>query len=190
MLYSRSLLVIYIQLYIYVNLIVSLISFLGPHLWPRDIPRLGVEVELQLPAYTTATAMPTPSHVCDLHHSSWQCWILNPLSGAWDQTHILMDLGRVHYHWATTGSPYPITTTKNPSDARNESNANRGKKKKKKKSLSNYFSSKTCQLVCIFWTHFWFKCEHSKGKRNTRITYIKIFLANININIWTYISCF
>ena len=33
----------------------------------------GVESELQLPAYITATAMPDPSHVCHLHHSSWQC---------------------------------------------------------------------------------------------------------------------
>ena len=30
------------------------------------IPRLGIESELQLPAYTTATAMPDPSHICDL----------------------------------------------------------------------------------------------------------------------------
>ena len=29
-----------------------------------------------------ATAMSDPSHVCDLHHSSWQQWILNPLSEA------------------------------------------------------------------------------------------------------------
>ena len=27
----------------------------------------------------------------DLHHSSYQCWILNPLSEARDQTHVLMD---------------------------------------------------------------------------------------------------
>ena len=33
-------------------------------------------------AYTTATAMPDPSRLCDLHHSSWQCWILDPLSKA------------------------------------------------------------------------------------------------------------
>jgi len=32
----------------------------------------------------TATAMPDPSHICDLHHSSWQCQILNPLSKARD----------------------------------------------------------------------------------------------------------
>ena len=54
-------------------------------------PRLMAESKLQLPAYAIATAMPDPSHVCDLHHSSWQCWILNPPSEARDQTHILMD---------------------------------------------------------------------------------------------------
>ena len=56
-----------------------------------EVPRLGVELELEPPAYTTATAMPDPSHVCDLHHSSWQRQILNSLSEARDRTHVLMD---------------------------------------------------------------------------------------------------
>ena len=34
-----------------------------------EVPRLGVESELQLPAYTIATATPDLSHVFDLHHS-------------------------------------------------------------------------------------------------------------------------
>ena len=54
--------------------------FLGPHLRHMEVPRLEVELELQLPAYAKATAMWDPSHVCDLHHSSWQRHILNPLS--------------------------------------------------------------------------------------------------------------
>ena len=33
-------------------------------------------------AYATATAMPDPRCICDLHHSSRPCWILNPLSEA------------------------------------------------------------------------------------------------------------
>ena len=41
----------------------------------------------------------------DLHHSSWQCWILNSLSEARDWTHVLMDTSWVHYHWATVGTP-------------------------------------------------------------------------------------
>ena len=59
-----------------------------------EVPRLGVKSELQLPAYTTATAtaMQNLSHICDLNHSSGQHWVLNPLSEASDQTHILMVL--------------------------------------------------------------------------------------------------
>ena len=60
-----------------------------------EVPRLGVESELQLPAYTTATATPDPSRICNLHHSSQQYQILNPLSEAKDRTHILMDISQV-----------------------------------------------------------------------------------------------
>ena len=59
------------------------------------VPRLGVESELQLQAYTTATAMPALSHTCDLCRSLWQHQILNPLSEAKDRTHILMDMSQV-----------------------------------------------------------------------------------------------
>ena len=48
---------------------------LGPHLRHMEVPRLGVESELQLPAYTTVTATPDLSWVFNLHHSSWQRWI-------------------------------------------------------------------------------------------------------------------
>ena len=44
--------------------------FLGPHLQHMEVPRLGVKSELQLQAYTTATATWNPSHIYDLHHSS------------------------------------------------------------------------------------------------------------------------
>ena len=64
--------------------------FLGLHLWHMEVPRLGVHLELQLLAYTTATATLDPSHVYNLHHSSWQRQILNPLSEARDQTRNLM----------------------------------------------------------------------------------------------------
>uniref|UniRef100_A0A8D0NRA1 Leucine rich repeat containing 28 n=1 Tax=Sus scrofa TaxID=9823 RepID=A0A8D0NRA1_PIG len=61
----------------------------GPHVWPVVVPRLEAELELHLPACATATATRDPSHICDLHHSSPQRWILNPLSKARDRTRIL-----------------------------------------------------------------------------------------------------
>ena len=60
-----------------------------------DIPRLGVEAELQLLAYAAATAMQDPSCVWDLHHSSQQCQILNPLSEVRDGTRNLMVPSRI-----------------------------------------------------------------------------------------------
>ena len=60
-----------------------------------EVPRLGVESELQLLAYTTARATQDPTCICDLYHSSQQCQILNPLIEARDC-----------YWWATVGTPY------------------------------------------------------------------------------------
>ena len=60
-----------------------------------EVPRLGVESELQPLAYATATATPDPRLTCDLHHSSWQRQILNPLSEARDETCFLMDTSQV-----------------------------------------------------------------------------------------------
>ena len=45
-----------------------------------EVPRLGVESELLLLAYTIAEATPDPSHVYNLHQSSQQNQILSPLS--------------------------------------------------------------------------------------------------------------
>ena len=59
-----------------------------------EVPRLGVESE-QLPAYTTATAMLDPSHICNLCCSLWKCQILNPLSKGRNRTHLLMDSSQV-----------------------------------------------------------------------------------------------
>ena len=73
-----------------------------------EVPRLGVQLELQLPAYTTATITRDPSCVCDLHHSSRQSQILNPLSEARDQTCNLMVLSWIHFLWTTTGTPEHI----------------------------------------------------------------------------------
>ena len=70
-----------------------------------EVPTLGIKSELQLPAFTTATAMPDPSCVWDLHHSSGQCRILNLLSEARDRTYNLMDTSQVCSHGATTQTP-------------------------------------------------------------------------------------
>jgi len=55
-----------------------------------EVPRLRGELKLQLLAYTTTTATQDPSSVYDLHHSSRQHQILNPLSKARDRTRNLM----------------------------------------------------------------------------------------------------
>ena len=49
--------------------------------------------------------MPDPSLICDLHHSSRQCQILNPLIAARDRTRNLMDPSRICFHCTTMGTP-------------------------------------------------------------------------------------
>ena len=71
--------------------------------WHMEVPRLGVKLERQLLAI--AVAMPDQSHVCDLHHSSRQHWILNSLTEARDQTCVLTDASQIRFHCATTGTP-------------------------------------------------------------------------------------
>ena len=61
------------------------------------VPRVGIKLELQLLAHAIATATQGPSHVCNLHGSSWQLQILNPLSKARGQTRVLMDSSQVRY---------------------------------------------------------------------------------------------
>ena len=86
-------------------LFIYFFSFLGPHPRHMEVPSLGVKSELLVLAYTTATAWGNPSCVYDQHHSSWQCWIINPLSEARDQTPILMDTSQIHFCCATPGMP-------------------------------------------------------------------------------------
>ena len=78
--------------------------FLGLNPWHMEVPRLGAELELQLSAYTTATATREPRHIFDLHHGSWQHWIPNLPSKARDQTHTLMGTSWIRFHCATTGT--------------------------------------------------------------------------------------
>ena len=91
---------LHFEVSLYATLLLSLFllfffpGYLGPHLWHMEVLRLGIESELQLPAYTTATATCNLSHVCDLYPTSWQHQILNPLSEARGGTCILMDTSR------------------------------------------------------------------------------------------------
>ena len=48
--------------------------------------------------------MRDPSRICNLHHSSWQHWILNALSEARDRTFILTDPSLIGFHCATMGT--------------------------------------------------------------------------------------
>ena len=84
-------------------LFVCLFCFLGLQVQHMEVPRLGVEWELQLPAYTTVTATRDLSHICDLHYSSRQRLVLKPLSEARDWT--VMDTNWVCHRWATMGTP-------------------------------------------------------------------------------------
>ena len=55
--------------------------------------------------YLTATAIWDLSHIFNLHHSSWQQQILNPLSEARDRTCNLIVPSRIRFHCTTTGTP-------------------------------------------------------------------------------------
>ena len=70
-----------------------------------EVLRLGVESELQPLAYAAATGVQDPSHVCDLHHSSWQHRIFNPLSEAKDRTCNLMVPSWIRFHCTIVGTP-------------------------------------------------------------------------------------
>ena len=62
--------------------------FLWPHAWHMEVPKLGVESELQMQAYTTATR--SKQHLWPMLQL-WQHWILNLLRKTRNQTCILMD---------------------------------------------------------------------------------------------------
>ena len=78
-------------------------AFLGWQPRPMEVLRLGVELEQEVLAYTTAIR--DPNRVCNPYHSSRQCQILNPLSEARDRTPILMDTSQICFCCATKGTP-------------------------------------------------------------------------------------
>ena len=64
-----------------------LFVFLGSHLWHMEVPRLGVESELQLPSYTAAH-----SNARSLAH-----WERPGIKRTW----VLMNTSQVRYRWAS-----------------------------------------------------------------------------------------
>ena len=63
------------------------------------------QIELQLPATDTATAMQDQSRVCNLHHNSWQHRIPNPLREARDRTHDFVVPSQICFHCTTMETP-------------------------------------------------------------------------------------
>ena len=62
-----------------------------------EVARVGVKSELQLPAYATDTATQDLSRIFDLHRSSQQSQILNPLSKGKVRIRVLMDASWIHH---------------------------------------------------------------------------------------------
>ena len=79
-------------------LFVLFVCFLGLHPWHMKIPRLGVKYSGLNHSHSN-----TRSELC-----LRQWWILNTLNRARDQTHFLVDIGWVHYHWTTMVTSYSI----------------------------------------------------------------------------------
>ena len=76
--------------------------FLRLHLQHMEVPRLGVKLELQLLAYTTATATLGLSHISDLHHSQGNAGSLTHRDQG--SSPCLMVTSWVCYHQATMGT--------------------------------------------------------------------------------------
>ena len=95
---KKSILCSYLSICIYLLIIPCIYYYYyyylgGPHLQHMEIPRWGVKLELL--ACATATATPDLSCICNLCHSLWQHWILNPLNKARDRIHILIDTSQI-----------------------------------------------------------------------------------------------
>ena len=82
---SQTLMVFGLGLHLFLPVFFLLLFFfLGLHPWHMEVSWLGIQSELQVLAYTTTIATQDPSCIYNLHHSSRQCRILNPLSEARD----------------------------------------------------------------------------------------------------------
>ena len=80
--------------------------FLGLHHSIWKFPGRGVKSELHLWPYTITTVTLDLSHICNLHHSSWQHHTPDTLNEIRDQTYILSDTSWICFHYATMGTSY------------------------------------------------------------------------------------
>ena len=83
--------------------------FLGLHSWHMEAPRLN----------QSCSRWPTPQPrqwriqiICDLHSSSWQHQILNPVSKARDWICVLMDASQFCFPWARMETWWPLIDLK------------------------------------------------------------------------------
>ena len=95
------------QIFSSVHVIKLSFFFFRLHLQHMEVSSLGVTSELQLLAYAIAavTAMQDPSCIYDLHYSSQQRQILNPLTKARDRIRNLIVPSRIRLHSTTMGTP-------------------------------------------------------------------------------------
>ena len=84
----------------------SFFVFLGPYLRHMEVPKLGVKLELQLPAYATTTATPDLHTAASSTYTTAHCNARSLTHWAVQGSNcILMDISQIHFHWATTGTP-------------------------------------------------------------------------------------
>ena len=57
----------------------------------------GVKLGASAEAYTTATAKPVPSHICNLYHSLQQCQIFNHVAASEHDTVLNFTVLQVNY---------------------------------------------------------------------------------------------
>ena len=81
----------------------------------KEFPRLGrggswIRATIASLPHSHRNARSKPR---DLHHSSQQHQILNPLNKAREWTRILIDTSLIHFRWAMMGTPYIVLTCDN-----------------------------------------------------------------------------
>ena len=86
---------------------IYLFCFLGLHLWQMESSqatgRIGSIAAILFHSHSNWESQ--LSHICYLHHSSWQYQIPDPLSKAKDWTHILMDTSQICFLCTIMGTP-------------------------------------------------------------------------------------